>query len=170
MGHTHSSVHLLDPDEAPGPIRLYNPKWSVALSGSSNSLVRHLQRCARADIPGPCVRLGGFVASYQFIVENWIEWLLPNLLVGVAGYLLRDLVYSAVARFPFFLQYFFVEAAFGLFLTFLMIFRGLLLFRAQRYHTAQPSLSLQGALIAVKMSVVGDEAAERNVPVLLSQR
>ncbi len=65
-------------------------------------------------------------ASYQFIVENWIEWLVPNLLVGVAGYLLRDLVYSVVAPLPFFLQYFFVEAAFGLFLTFLMIFRGLL--------------------------------------------
>jgi hypothetical protein len=65
-------------------------------------------------------------ASYQFIVENWIEWLLPNLLVGVAGYLLRNVVYQLVAALPFFLQYFFVEAAFGLFLTFLMIFRGLL--------------------------------------------
>ena len=65
-------------------------------------------------------------ASYQFIVENWIEWLLPNLLVGVAGYMLRGLVYQLAAAMPFFLQYFFVEAAFGLFLTFLMIFRGLL--------------------------------------------
>src|SRR5262245_41812354 len=65
-------------------------------------------------------------ASYQFIVENWIEWLLPNLLVGIAGYLLRSLVYQLVAPLPFFLQYFLVEAAFGLFLTFLMIFRGLL--------------------------------------------
>jgi len=65
-------------------------------------------------------------ASYQFIVENWIEWLLPNLLVGVAGYLLRNLIYDLVAPMPFFLQYFFVETAFGLFLTFLMIFRGLL--------------------------------------------
>jgi len=65
-------------------------------------------------------------ASYQFIVENWIEWLLPNLLVGVAGYLLRNLIYELVAPMPFFLQYFFVEAAFGLFLTCLMIFRGLL--------------------------------------------
>jgi hypothetical protein len=65
-------------------------------------------------------------ASYQFIVENWIEWLLPNLLVGLAGYLLRNLVYQLVAPMPFFLQYFLVEAAFGLFLTFLMIFRGLL--------------------------------------------
>ena len=65
-------------------------------------------------------------ASYQFIVENWIEWLLPNLLVGVAGYLLRNLVYQLVTPLPFFLKYFLVEAAFGLFLTFLMIFRGLL--------------------------------------------
>jgi hypothetical protein len=65
-------------------------------------------------------------ASYQFIVENWMEWLLPNLLVGVAGYLLRNLIYELVAPMPFFLQYFFVEAAFGLFLTCLMIFRGLL--------------------------------------------
>jgi hypothetical protein len=65
-------------------------------------------------------------ASYQFIVENWVEWLFPNLLVGVAGYLLRNFVYQLVAPMPFFLQYFLVEAAFGLFLTFLMIFRGLL--------------------------------------------
>ncbi|HEY1233132.1 MAG TPA: hypothetical protein VIE89_22555 [Candidatus Binatia bacterium] len=65
-------------------------------------------------------------ASYQFIVENWIEWLLPNLLVGLVGYLLRNFVYQLVIPMPFFLQYFFVEAALGLFLTFLMIFRGLL--------------------------------------------
>ena len=64
--------------------------------------------------------------SYQFIVENWVEWLFPNLLIGVAGYLLRSFVYQLVASMPFFLQYFLVEAAFGLFLTFLMIFRGLL--------------------------------------------
>jgi hypothetical protein len=65
-------------------------------------------------------------ASYQFIVENWIEWLLPNLVVGAVAYMLRSLVYQLVAPMPFFLQYFLVEAAFGLFLTFLMIFRGLL--------------------------------------------
>lgn len=65
-------------------------------------------------------------ASYQFIVENWLEWLFPNILVGMAGYLLRNFVYQLVAPLPFFLQYFFLEAAFGLFLTFLMIFRGLL--------------------------------------------
>jgi hypothetical protein len=65
-------------------------------------------------------------ASYQFIVENWLEWLLPNVLVGAVGYLLRGFVYGLAAALPFFLQYFVIEAAFGLFLTFLMIFRGLL--------------------------------------------
>jgi hypothetical protein len=65
-------------------------------------------------------------ASYQFIVENWIEWLLPNLLVGVAGYMLWDLVYQLAAPMPPFFQNFLVRAAFGLFLAFLMIFRGLL--------------------------------------------
>ena len=39
---------------------------------------------------------------------------------------MRNLVYQLVTPLPFFLQYFLVEAAFGLFLTFLMIFRGLL--------------------------------------------
>jgi hypothetical protein len=70
--------------------------------------------------------LGLLSASYQFIVENWLEWLFPNLLVGVAGYLLRFWVYRLAAPLPLFLQYFLLEAAFGLFLTFLMIFRGLL--------------------------------------------
>jgi len=65
-------------------------------------------------------------AGYQFIVENWLEWLLPNILVAVAGYLLRFWIYGLVFPLPFFLQYFFLEAGFGLFLTFLMIFRGLL--------------------------------------------
>jgi hypothetical protein len=65
-------------------------------------------------------------ASYQFIVENRLEWLLPNLIVGLAGYLLSGWVYQLVAPIPFFLQYFLIDAAFGLFLTFLMIFRGLL--------------------------------------------
>jgi hypothetical protein len=76
-------------------------------------------------------------ASYQFIVENWIEWLLPNLVVGAVAYMLRSLVYQLVAPMPFFLQYFLVEAAFGLFLTFLMIFRGLLF--AELHRTTRRS-------------------------------
>jgi hypothetical protein len=44
-------------------------------------------------------------ASYQFIVENWLEWLLPNLLVGIAGYMLRSLVYQ-LALLPFFFSIF----------------------------------------------------------------
>ena len=65
-------------------------------------------------------------ASYQFIVENWIEWLLPNLLIGILGYMLWDLVYRLATPMPFFLHDFLAKAAFGLFLAFLMIFRGLL--------------------------------------------
>jgi hypothetical protein len=65
-------------------------------------------------------------ASYNFIVENWLEWLVPNLLVAVAGYLLREFVYGLIAFMPFFFQYFLLQTGLGLFLTFLMIFRGLL--------------------------------------------
>lgn len=65
-------------------------------------------------------------ASYHFIVENWIEWFLPNVLIALAAYPLKGLLYGLAARMPFFLQLFFVAAVFGLFLTFLMIFRGVL--------------------------------------------
>ena len=47
-------------------------------------------------------------------------------LVGVAGYLLRDLVYSAVARLPFFFSISLSKLPLAFSLTFLMIFRGLL--------------------------------------------
>ena len=50
-------------------------------------------------------RLSGLAllsASYQFIVENWLEWLLPNLLVAVAGYLLRFWIYRAGCSLAFF--------------------------------------------------------------------
>lgn len=65
-------------------------------------------------------------ASYHFIVENWIEWFLPNVLIAVAAYLLMGFLNGLAARMPFFLQVLFVASALGLFLTFLMIFRGVL--------------------------------------------
>ena len=65
-------------------------------------------------------------ASYQFIVDNWIEWFLPNVLIAAAAYLLIGWLNGLAALMPFFLRFFFVASAFGLFLTFLMIFRGLL--------------------------------------------
>ena len=120
------AFHLLDPHETAGPGGFYNSERSLALSRSSDSLVRHLQPVPELIYQGRVSGLALLSASYQFIVENWVEWLFPNLLIGVAGYLLRSFVYQLVASMPFFLQYFLVEAAFGLFLTFLMIFRGLL--------------------------------------------
>ncbi|HEV8343924.1 MAG TPA: hypothetical protein VGR30_16260 [Candidatus Binatia bacterium] len=65
-------------------------------------------------------------ASYHFIVENWIEWFLPNVLITVAAFMLLGPLRSVAVHLPFFLQFFFVASAFGLFLTFLMIFRGIL--------------------------------------------
>jgi hypothetical protein len=74
-------------------------------------------------------RLSGLAllsGSYQFIVENWVEWLLPNLLIAAAGYLLAELLFGLTLWMPYFVQFFIATAAFGLFLTFLMLFRGVL--------------------------------------------
>ena len=65
-------------------------------------------------------------ASYEFIVENWIEWLLPNLLIVTAAYWMKDGLMGLVAYLPFYLWSFLIPFAFGLFLIFLMIFRGFL--------------------------------------------
>jgi hypothetical protein len=65
-------------------------------------------------------------ASYEFIVENWLEWLLPNLLIVAAGYLVKDWLMTLVVYLPFYLWSFLIPFAFGLFLIFLMIFRGFL--------------------------------------------
>jgi hypothetical protein len=74
-------------------------------------------------------RLSGLAllsGSYQFIVENWVEWLLPNLLIAAVGYLLAALVSNLTFWMSYFVQFFISSAAFGLFLTFLMLFRGVL--------------------------------------------
>jgi hypothetical protein len=74
-------------------------------------------------------RLSGLAllsGSYQFIVENWVEWLLPNLFIAAAGYLLAGLLSNLTFWMPYFVQFFVLSAAFGLFLTFLMLFRGVL--------------------------------------------
>jgi hypothetical protein len=65
-------------------------------------------------------------ASYEFIVENWIEWFLPNVLITAAAYLLLGWLDLPAAYLPSFFRYFFLFSVFGLLLTFLMIFRGLL--------------------------------------------
>jgi hypothetical protein len=65
-------------------------------------------------------------ASYEFIVENWIEWFLPNVLITAAGYLLLGWLDAPAAYLPSFFRFFLLFSIFGLLLTFLMIFRGLL--------------------------------------------
>jgi hypothetical protein len=65
-------------------------------------------------------------ASYEFIVENWIEWFLPNVLITAAGYVLLGWLDVPAAYLPSFFRFFFLFSIFGLLLTFLMIFRGLL--------------------------------------------
>jgi hypothetical protein len=65
-------------------------------------------------------------ASYEFIVENWIEWFAPNLSITAAAYVLLGWLDVPAAYLPSFFRFFFLFAIFGLLLTFLMIFRGLL--------------------------------------------
>jgi hypothetical protein len=65
-------------------------------------------------------------ASYEFIVANWIEWFLPNLLLTALAYVLLIGLDQVTTYLPWFVDFFFISSAFGLFLTFLMIYRGLL--------------------------------------------
>lgn len=65
-------------------------------------------------------------ASYNFIVENWLEWLVPNIILGVAGYWLLTMLGSLLYGLPFFLQLFLQAFALGLCLTYIMTFRGFL--------------------------------------------
>lgn len=65
-------------------------------------------------------------ASYNFIVENWLEWLLPNILLTAAGFFLLRYIYAVVWVLPYFVQWFVIAFGFGLFLTYFMTFRGFL--------------------------------------------
>ena len=65
-------------------------------------------------------------ASYNFIVENWLEWLAPNFILTVAGYALLKLLDAVVIGLPGFVQSLIVSFAFGLCLTYFMAFRGFL--------------------------------------------
>ena len=76
-------------------------------------------------------------ASYNFIVENWIEWLAPNFILTVAGYALWKLLVVFVIGLPGFVQLLIVAFAFGLCLTYFMAFRGFLF--AELYGTTRRS-------------------------------
>ena len=65
-------------------------------------------------------------ASYNFIVENWIEWLTPNIILFVIGYMLLGQIELALFGLPAFVQLFVHSFALGLLLTYVMTFRGFL--------------------------------------------
>ncbi len=65
-------------------------------------------------------------ASYNFIVDNWIEWLIPNLALAVGGYFVLQLVSPLLLGLPGFLQLFLYSFIAGLLLTYVMTFRGFL--------------------------------------------
>jgi hypothetical protein len=64
-------------------------------------------------------------ASYDFIVENWIEWFVPNVAIAIAGYWLLVWLDIPASYLPSLLYSFLLYSVFLLLLTFLMIFRGL---------------------------------------------
>ena len=65
-------------------------------------------------------------ASYNFIVENWIEWLVPNLILFAAGYLFLDFFDSLLFGLPTFVRLFASAFIIGLLLAYFMTFRGFL--------------------------------------------
>ena len=65
-------------------------------------------------------------ASYTFIIENWPEWFTPNLVITVVGIILMRVLGPLVSGLPYAIQIFLMTSVLGLFLTYLMIFRGIL--------------------------------------------
>lgn len=76
-------------------------------------------------------------ASYNFIVENWLEWLIPNLLCAVAGYFLLDLFESLIFTLPGYVELFLNALFLGLGLAYFMTLRGFLF--AELYGTTRRS-------------------------------
>jgi hypothetical protein len=70
-------------------------------------------------------------SSYNFIVENWIEWLIPNILLLAVGYLLLELIEPLIFGLPGFAALFVYAFAVGLGLTYFMTFRGFLFAQLQ---------------------------------------
>ncbi len=70
--------------------------------------------------------IGLLSASYYFIVENWVEWLLPNVILTAAGFFVLETLGSLGAFLPAALQFFIVFFGLGLCLTYFMVFRGFL--------------------------------------------
>ena len=76
-------------------------------------------------------------ASYNFIVENWLEWLIPNIILFAAGYFLLQLIEPLFSGLPAFVALFLYALITGLGLTYCMTFRGFLF--AQLHGTTRRS-------------------------------
>lgn len=76
-------------------------------------------------------------SSYNFIVENWIEWLIPNIVLFALGYFLLELLEPLLFGLPGFVALFLYAFIAGLALTYFMIFRGFLF--AQLHGTTRRS-------------------------------
>jgi hypothetical protein len=88
--------------------------------------------------------LGLISESYNFIVENWLEWLLPNIVLTIAGYLILNILNAITTGLPGVVQVFIITVGMGLCVSYFMIFRGFLFAelygstrrsRAYRYKT-----------------------------------
>ena len=64
--------------------------------------------------------------SYNFIAENWLEWLLPNIVLTIAGYLVLQVFSASTTGLPGIVQIFIMAVGMGLCLSYFMIFRGFL--------------------------------------------
>jgi hypothetical protein len=76
-------------------------------------------------------------ASYNFIVENWLEWLIPNIILFAIGYALLQLIEPFLFGLPGFVAIFLYAFLAGLGLTYFMTFRGFLF--AQLHGTTRRS-------------------------------
>jgi hypothetical protein len=64
--------------------------------------------------------------SYNFIVENWLEWFLPTIVLTITGYLILQVFAGITTGLPTLVQIFITAVGIGLCLSYFMIFRGFL--------------------------------------------
>jgi hypothetical protein len=64
--------------------------------------------------------------SYNFIVENWLEWFLPNVVLTIAGIFALNVLSATTSGLPAVVQIFIIALGMGLCLSYFMIFRGFL--------------------------------------------
>src|SRR5262245_11909176 len=153
MGYPHDRVYFLDPDEATCPVRLYNPQRSIALFGSPDSFVRHLQRGSRTYISGSCIGVSVVVGQLS-IHRGKLDRVVVAEPASRSGGLPAEESGLPAGHSPaLFSSVFSCRGSIRPFPDFSDDFSRPAFLRAQRYYAAQSSLSLQGAIITVRMLV-----------------